>query len=175
MECQHILSLPWDILISLPKYLCNIEDYTSLSSTCRTMRKCMATATPNTVLRLAAAQTKVFFRPSPFFLVAGTARELGDWARLNGANEKELADKMEGGIEALMSLALKHCGLTTQRIRELHLKRFSILNPTENIIDQCVGRQWYATPDFWSGGVDDAVSNLGSGMANTSMLGFQKS
>lgn len=160
MGCDNLLSLPRDILITLPLYLHNIEDYVNLSSTCRTMRDCMATATPNAILRLAAAQTAVFFRPSPLFLVAATARELGNWARQNDSNEKELAGRMEDGIDALLDLALEHCGLTMPRIRELHLMRFSILNPVENIIDQCVGQQWYETPDFWSGGVDDAVSHF---------------
>lgn len=157
---SNILSLPADILILLPRYLHNIEDYTNLSSTCRTMRDCMATATPSTILRLAAAQATTFFRPAPLFLAAATARELGHWARASQGNEMELRDKMKNGIDALMDLALEHCGLTMQRIRELHLMRFSVLNPVENIIDQCVGKQWQATPNFWDGGVDDAVRNL---------------
>lgn len=160
MACQNILSLPRDILVLLPGYLHNIEDYTNLSSTCRVMRDCMATASPSTILRLAAAQASVFFRPAPFFLVAATARELGHWARASESNEKEMRDRLENGIDALLDLALEHCGLTLQRIRELHLSRFSILNPVENIIDQCVGQQWYSTPNFWDGGVDDAVSYL---------------
>lgn len=160
MACQYILSLPWDILILLPRYLHNIEDYMNLSSTCRTMRDCMGKATPSSILRLAAAQATVFFRPAPFFLVAATARELGHWARASEANEMELRDKLKNGIDALMTLALDHCGLTIQRIRDLHLMRFSVLNPVENIIDQCVGQQWHSTPNFWDGGVDDAVSDV---------------
>lgn len=120
----------------------------------------MATASPNAILQLAAAQAGVFFRPSPFFLIAATARDLGNWARQSEANEKELAGKLENGIDALMDLALEHCGLTVQRIRELHTMRFSVLNPVENIIDQCVGQQWYALPGFWDGAVDDAVSKF---------------
>lgn len=118
----------------------------------------MATATPNTVLRLAAAQTKVFFRPSPHFLVAATARELGDWARLCDQNEDELANKLEAGIDALMDLVLEHCGLTMDRIRKLHLMRFSILNPVENLIDQCVGQQWQKHPTYWGDGSCDAYT-----------------
>lgn len=158
MDGGNLVSLPRDILITFPEYLHNIEDYMNLSSTCRRLRECMATATPNMILRLAAAQSRVFFRPSPLFLVAATARELGSWARLRGSNEKELADRLENGVDALMDLALDHCGLTMERIRDLHLKRFSILNPVEDIIDKCVGKQWYASPKFWSGGVDDAYT-----------------
>lgn len=118
----------------------------------------MATATANTILRLAAAQTRIFFRPSPHFLVAATARELGNWARRSEANEAELALRMEEGVDGLLSLALVHCGLTMEQIRKLYLMRFSIINPTTDLIDRCVGQQWYSTPDFWDGGADDAYT-----------------
>lgn len=118
----------------------------------------MKAATPNTIFRLAAAQSTTFFRPSPHFLVAATAKELGDWARRSDVNESELASKLENGIDALLDLAIEHCGLTMKRIRELHLMRFSIINPVTDIIDQCVGQQWYARPDFWNGGVSDAYT-----------------
>ena len=157
MGCP-LLSLPRDILILLPNYLHNIEDYTNVSSTCKELYHCMQAATPNAILRLAAAQSTTFFRPSPHFLVAATARELGDWARQSDSNEAELALKVENGIDALLDLALEHCGLTMQRIRELHATRFSIINPITDIIDKCVGEQWYATPDFWNGGVSDAYT-----------------
>ena len=158
MGQSSLLSLPRDILVSLPDYLQNIEDYTNLSSTCRTLRTYMDAATPNTILRLAAAQTKVFFRPSPHFLVAASARELGNWARRSSANETELALRLENGIDGLLDLALQHCGLTMQRIRELHLMRFSIFNPVTDIIDQCVGKQWYGVENFWNGGRSDAYT-----------------
>lgn len=157
MDCP-LLSLPRDILILLPDYLHNIEDYTNVSSTCRELRHCMQAATPNTILRLAAAQSTTFFRPSPHSLVAATARELGEWARKSDSNESDLALKLENGIDALLDLALQHCGLTMQRIRELHAMRFSIINPVTDIIDKCVGAQWYATPNFWNGGVSDAYT-----------------
>lgn len=126
------------------------------------MRDCMAAATPSTILRLAAAQSTVFFRPAPSFLVAATARELGHWARATQGNELELRARLKDGIGALMDLALEqNCGLTMQRIRELRLMRFSLLEPVEDIIDRCIGMQWQSAPDFWEGvpGVDNAVSN----------------
>lgn len=153
-----LLSLPRDILILLPDFLHNIEDHKNLSSTCREMRRCMQTATPKTIVRLAAAQSTTFFRPSPLFLAAATARELGQWARQSDANEAEFRSRLEEGNDALLELAVEHCGLTMERIRELHLMRFSIINPVTDVIDKCVGEQWYATPDFWNGGVSDAYT-----------------
>jgi hypothetical protein len=81
-----IQSLPGDILIMLPEYLHNIEDYMNLSSTCRELRNNMSNSKPNILLRLATASSRILFRPSPHFLVAATGRELGNWARLSDAN-----------------------------------------------------------------------------------------
>ena len=92
----------------------------------------MGTASPNTILRLAAAQSSTFFRPSPHFLVTATAKQLGNWARQSPANETELANRLEDGIDGLLDLVLQHCGLTMERIRQLHLQRFSIINPVYN-------------------------------------------
>ena len=118
----------------------------------------MTAASRSTILRLAAAQSTTYFRPSPFFLAAATGRELGNWARQSDANERELAHKMENGVDALLDLALDRCGLTMGRIRELYLMRFSIINPVTDIIDKCVGDQWYQTENFWDGGVSDAYT-----------------
>ncbi|KAK7753357.1 hypothetical protein SLS62_004647 [Diatrype stigma] len=160
MGTSKLLSLPRDILVLLPSFLHNIEDFVNVSSTCRTLRECMGTATPHTILHLAAAQSRVFFRPSPHFLVAATARELGNWARQSDANEAELVYRLRDGVDGLLDLALTtaRCGLATARIRELHGLRFSIINPTTDLIDKCVGEQWYQTPNFWGGGVDDAYT-----------------
>ena len=50
------------------------------------------------------------------------------------------------------------CGLTMQRIRSLYHLRMSTINPLTDLIDKCIGVQWYATPNFWNGGVDDAYT-----------------
>lgn len=155
---SSLISLPNDILVLLPDYLRNIEDFTNLAATCRALRACSQNATPRTILRLAAAQDRIFFRPAPYFLVAATARELGHWARRSKANEHELASKLENGIDALMDLALQHCGISTERLRELYEMRFTIINPIYDMIDKCVGHQWYAHEDFWNGGVSDAYT-----------------
>ncbi|TKA21849.1 hypothetical protein B0A50_08518 [Salinomyces thailandicus] len=159
MPSTGLQALPNDILIILlPEYLHNIEDLVNLASTCTALRDSMATASPSTILRLAAAQTRTFFRPSPHFLVAATARELGHWARRSEANEAELLVRLEEGLDGLLNLAMARCGLTMERIRKLYLMRFSIINPTTDLIDKCVGKQWYAIPNFWSGGASDACS-----------------
>lgn len=153
-----LLSLPNDLLILLPNYLHDLEDYTNLACTCRDLRHAMNAATPRQILRLAIGASRIFFRPSPDFLVAATARELGTWARSSADNERELRLKLQDGADGMLELAGQHCGLTMERIRELYEMRFFIINPTSDIIDKCVGNQWYDTENFWSGGVSDAYT-----------------
>ncbi|KAI1379933.1 hypothetical protein F4677DRAFT_299556 [Hypoxylon crocopeplum] len=150
-----LLRLPKTILAMLPDYLYNIEDYTNLSATCRTLKECMETASPATILQLAWASTRVFFRPSPHFLVCAVARQLGFWARESDENEAELAAGMPRGIDHLMDLALKvGCGLPLPRIRELYELRFSLINRIADVIDKCVGYQW------WLGVIDGDTGSM---------------
>jgi hypothetical protein len=155
---RSLLDIPHDIIVTLPDYLHDIEDYKNLSSTCRTLRVYLAATSPKTLLRLTVAASSTFFRPSPHFLVAGVARQLGDWARLSPSNEDVLARTFRGGVDAVLALCLEHCGLTMEGVRDLHAMTFSVVNPVTDIIDKCVGEQWYATPNFWDGGVDDAYT-----------------
>lgn len=45
-----------------------------------------------------------------------------------------------------------------QDIRAQHALRFATLNPVTDLIDKCVGTQWYETPNFWNGGAEDAYT-----------------
>ena len=153
-----LVSLPKDILLLLPSCLRDIEDFVNLTSTCRLLYSLSVDTSPRTILHLAAAASRTFFPPSPHFLVAATARQLSQWASLSPANTAELRDAFRGGTPALHDLALEHTGLTMARIRELYEMRFATINPVIDLIDKCIGPQWYSTPDFWHGGVDDAAT-----------------
>lgn len=134
-----LLSLPDELLSSLPGYLDDIEDFVNLSSTCSRLRSALDRTLPTEILRLAAAQATTFFRPSPWFLVAATARELGDWARQSEANENALALAFRPHrhtLDGVLDLAVQHCGLTMQRIRELHKMRFDVMGPVADRIDE---------------------------------------
>jgi hypothetical protein len=151
-----LLELPTDLLISIPNYLHNIEDFTNLSSSCRTLRTALSATTPSQILHLAAASSRTFFRPDPHFLIAATIRQVSDWALQNPANTEILRTAFKGGVEMLLQLCVEKAGLTMEEIRRLHLMRFSTFNPITDLIDRCAGQQWYSTPDFWDGGVSDA-------------------
>lgn len=155
---MEILQLPTELLLSLPQYLHNIEDFTNLSSTCRTFRRVCSDASPNTILRLAAASSRVFFRPDPHFLIAATVRQVGEWALLSHDNTEQLRRHIQGGVYSLLHLCVDKAGLTMDDIRRLHASRFSLINPIADMIDRCAGPQFVSTPDFWDGGVSNPAT-----------------
>ncbi|KAG7002076.1 mediator of RNA polymerase II transcription subunit 17 [Physcia stellaris] len=148
-----LLTLPPEILALLPHHLANIEDFKELSSTCRPLRAACSSAPPHLILRLAAASSRVFFRPDPYFLVAATAKQIGRWALLSEENTYELRKALRGGIEGLFDLCVENAGLSMEDIR---CSRFTTFNPVTDLIDRCAGKQWYSIPDFWNGGRSDA-------------------
>ncbi|PYH47101.1 uncharacterized protein BP01DRAFT_354904 [Aspergillus saccharolyticus JOP 1030-1] len=152
---MSIYSLPNEVLALLPSYLDNIETFTSASSSCRLLRDNFATASPATILRLAAASAPTFFSPHPHFLVAATARQASDWALGDADRTALLHEALRGGIWGLYDFCLAYAGLTMADIRRLHLARFDILNPLSDRIDKMAGAQWYETENFWDGGVSE--------------------
>ncbi|KAI4274490.1 MAG: hypothetical protein L6R35_006334, partial [Caloplaca aegaea] len=87
-----LLSLPSEILALIPHHLANIEDFKEFSSTCSRLRAACSHAPPNLILQLAAASSRVFFRPDPYFLVAATAKQVGEWALLSDDNARRLRE-----------------------------------------------------------------------------------
>ncbi|KAL8912047.1 MAG: hypothetical protein Q9171_002900 [Xanthocarpia ochracea] len=139
-----LLALPTEILLLLPHHLANLEDFKELSSTCRVFWEICRSVSPNSILRLAAASSRVFFRPDPYFLVAATAKQIGYWALQNENNAVRLRQSLKHGIAGLFDL--------------LHRSRFIIINPGIDLIDRCAGKQWYDVEDFWNGGRSDAAT-----------------
>ncbi|KAL8790088.1 MAG: hypothetical protein Q9213_000790 [Squamulea squamosa] len=155
---MKILDLPPELLLQVPQYLHNIEDFISLSSSCRAFRKVCSDTSPKTILRLAAASSLIFFRPDPHFLIAATVRQVSDWALLSNENAGVLRQAIQGGIYTLFNLCVNKAGLTMDDIRLLHASRFSLINPVSDMIDRCAGPQWISTPDFWNGGVSNPAT-----------------
>ena len=112
-----LLALPFELLAILPYHLANIEDFKELSSTCRRLRAACCSASPNLILRLAAASSRVFFRPNPYFLVAATAKQVGRWALESEENTQRLQESLRGGIEELHDLCVDKAGITMEDIR----------------------------------------------------------
>lgn len=162
-DTSLLLSLPTELLQFLPSFLHDIEDFKNLSSTCQTLRDALASTTPQTILRLCAAASRIFFRPDPVFLVAACAKELNTWLSSSDINVPIFKEACQGGFDGLLELCLgdARCGLSMAQIRELYFLRMSTIYPVCDLIDKCIGTQWYATPNFWNGGVSDAYTIYG--------------
>jgi len=66
-----LLDLPAEILLLIPNYLADIEDFKNIASTCSRLYVLFASTTSSqAILRLCANAWRIFFRPSPDFLVA---------------------------------------------------------------------------------------------------------
>ena len=155
---MSIFDLPIELLQLLPQFLRDIEDFMNLSSTCRTFRTVFSDTHPNTILRLADAASRIFFRPDPYFLIAATAHQVSEWGLLCEENARILQTTFQHGVRALHDLCIEKAGLTMEDIRGLHAMRFTIINPTADMIDRAAGVQWYQQEDFWNGGASDAYT-----------------
>ncbi len=155
MERVAITTLPLEILLLVPQHLHDIEDFVNLSSTCRKFHDACSTTSPRVILRLAAASSRIFFRPDPHFLIAATVRQVSDWALLTSENTETLRHAMQEGVYSLLDLCVDKAQLSVDDIRRLHATRFSLTNPISDTIDRCAGVRWTETPDFWTGGVSN--------------------
>ncbi|KAF9737465.1 hypothetical protein PMIN01_05244 [Paraphaeosphaeria minitans] len=166
MAPKSLLDLPDELLLQLPVYMHNFEDFKNASSTCRHLHNVFADTLPKTILRLASGSAPTFFSPHPYFLVLAVARQIATWAVANDAEREfrveRLVEAFRGGIKGLLSLALQDnvegVGLAMEDVRKMYEARFSIINPLNTTMDAMIGDEWYRQPDFWSGGAEDAFT-----------------
>ncbi|KAF2448464.1 hypothetical protein P171DRAFT_428532 [Karstenula rhodostoma CBS 690.94] len=166
MTPKTLLDLPDELLLQLPLYIQNIEDFKNASSACRHLRNVFADTLPKTILRLASRSAPTFFSPHPHFLVLAVARQIATWAVASGAGTERrverLVEAFRDGMKGILSLALhddvEGVGLTMDDVRRMYEARFTLINPLNTTIDAMVGKQWYAQPNFWNGGAEDAFT-----------------
>lgn len=166
---DFLSALPRDILVALPEYLGNIKDFVNLTSTYQHLRVYCSAASPEAILWLVVrsspqprpslndlggngekVQWHDFFLAAPSkFIIAATARQLGNLARTSPKNEVELAAALQAGYQGLSNLCIEQCGLTLQRIRDLHAsQRFFYPLMTNYITNTIDG--WNIHPTLWT-------------------------
>lgn len=153
---MHLLDLPNEILMLLPHHFRNIIDLNDAASSCKRLHTLFAQTSPKTILRLAAASSREYFCPDPYFLIAATVRQVSDWARLNPLNTITLRRCLENGIEALLDLCISKAALTLDDVRHLHAMRSRTIDPLIEMLNRCAGAQWFSTANFWEGSASDA-------------------
>ncbi|KIK59161.1 hypothetical protein GYMLUDRAFT_684341 [Collybiopsis luxurians FD-317 M1] len=140
-------------------YINLLEDFTKAASTCRILYHAFGIASPNCILRLAAASAPLFAQPHPHFLIAVTARQVSDWALENEENTRKLYLAFQGGTDGLLELCIEKAGLTLEAIRRFHSARYSIFGPLTDTIDEVASQQWYqSSSGKWRLRTRDAIN-----------------
>jgi len=127
--------IPTDILAYLPDHLLSIHDFYSLFSTCRVFYE--QYGSPHAYpYALPPVLPSHLLQPSPQLLIAGTARQIGDWAGRSKENDDDLYECMSSGNEGLMELVGRVARLTLSQIRELHKQWKTVLSRLARIMSE---------------------------------------
>jgi hypothetical protein len=159
-----ITILPSDILSQLPRHLHHLDDFLALESLCRHLRAALHLCPPGDLLALCYRSRATFFRPDPHFLLSALVPAIREYACSSEARRVEVKRAIWHGCDGLLEWACHTPAIATiahwsiQSIHDLWEWRMRVLNPLSDLVDKCVGRQWYSTPDFWGGGVEDAYT-----------------
>jgi hypothetical protein len=159
-----ITALPLEILSQLPRHLHHLDDFLALESMCRHLRMALHLCAPGDLLALCYRSRATFFRPDPHFLLSALIPAIREYASSSEAHRVEVKRAIWHGCDGLLEWACHTPAIATiahwsiKSIHDLWEWRMRVLNPLSDLVDKCVGRQWYSTPDFWGGGVEDAYT-----------------
>ena len=120
--------LPVDILTCLPGHLHSPYKFYSLISTCRLFYNLYGSphAYPYEFTPILPISLMSLY---PHLLIAGTARQIGDWAGQSKENDDKLYACLARGNDGLVELASKVASLTLAQIRELYRFKTVLLLP----------------------------------------------
>ncbi|KAG8881891.1 hypothetical protein FRB97_008938 [Tulasnella sp. 331] len=135
---MKLLDLPREVLIILPNYLETLQDFHSLSLTCRTFHDVTSFPSSNLLFRLACSPY-TGLQPYPHLLLATKARQLVDWAVQDDSRRDELLRAIKGGCDKVLKLGLKISPLTVEDLRRLHRARVDVLIPLSQEMDPICG------------------------------------
>jgi hypothetical protein len=153
-------ALHFDVLGEVFRHLDNMTDLNNLSRTCQVIYEASHQVSDQEIFRLCDGSARLgCWSPQPDMLVLRVAEQIGQWAGRSPENAHIFEGYCRrGGIWGLRDLALgpAKCGLSRSRGREFRRWQSLTMVPVTDLIDKCVGEQWYTTPDFWYDGVSDA-------------------
>ena len=140
MSAPNLLDLPTELIAILPNYLHSLDDHYLLLRTCRTLYMTCANSNAKLAPDFAKKYGQPLLRPHPHLLLAGTARQIGDWAVQSEQNREELLKAIQSGNDGLLKLAVEVARLSLEDVRRIYKTKFDVINPISRTLDWEVGQ-----------------------------------
>ena len=127
---MNVIDLPNDILTSLPHYLDCLDDWYAAIRTCRRMYHACATTKATFPAFFARRFTKGLLPVHGDLLMAGSIRQVADWAVKSQGNRQELWDAiaMEAD-EGLIKSGVEIARWNVDEVRAIHEADVKIIEP----------------------------------------------
>jgi len=135
MSTMQLTDLPAELIASLPNYLHSLDDLYSLTSTSRIFYNTCANTSATFPPTFAKKYGQNLLPPHPHLLLAGTARQIADWAVQSERNRQELYDAITRGNEGLQDHAVQLARLSLNDVRALHQAKIDVVNPLSRVLD----------------------------------------
>jgi hypothetical protein len=147
------------ILHLLPPYLDSLTDLLALTTLSKYIRSTtLSSISPSTTLALTlkSIPQHSFLFPHPWPLLLVLAPSLCE----HSTSLHLIKKAFQSGPIALLDLllTLPQPGFSLSSLRELWEYTHEVIHPLSDLLDKCVGKQWYDVPDFWDGGREDAAT-----------------
>jgi len=125
----HITKLPMEILSQIPYMLDSIDDLYALLSTSRIFYQACA----GTSAKLAPSR-----RMERRLTLAGTARQVANWAMQSSSHQIKFANTIEKGSPEMLQLAFKVARFNLSEIRTLQEAKQTVIKPlAEKLLRDC--------------------------------------
>lgn len=127
---MHLLDLPEDLVGSLPFYLDSIHDLYSLIRCSRALYTICGRSNASLSPRLLETRDARHhpLQPHPHLLIAGTARQVGNWAVQSISNRNALHSAIIRGLEGLYELSMRVARMSLHAMRELHQIKYAAVH-----------------------------------------------
>ena len=122
-----LTELPTDILVLLPSFLHSIDDLYSVISTCRTLQSVCYDENVKLRPELNRRDGQYLLQPHPHLLIAGTARQVGDWAVQTPENRTTFHNAVRQGVGGLLTLCQDVARMSFTDMRNLHNLKHTLL------------------------------------------------
>lgn len=137
---MKVTDLPNDLLISLPYYLGSLDDWYAVIRTCRRFYHTCVNTKATFPAFFVRSHKDGLLSVHRDLLMAGSARQVADWAVRSQQNRQELWDAIfTEGEEGLLKLSVEIARWTVEDVRALHKADLEVIEPLVEDIAAHIG------------------------------------